>query len=258
MEAIKTKLAMTQTKVFHILNGDALLENFPAELLTGEIIIARECLVDGPVEGETLEEFWKTRAAFIQESYGEETESYYNEVVSEFEKIKAIPAGSEVNFWFEDDLFCQINLWFCAYLLNPVADSINGFIIKPPLIDGEPDWRGFGPMDRHLLAETYLKKQKISSADIYTLGQLWSAYKHEDREELTRVALEDTLSFPFLGQVIQAQLDRKSNRPENVLRQIIAEKETTDFKTVFREFGKREGIYGFGDSQVEKLLETIK
>lgn len=246
-----------KTKTFHILNGDALLDNFPAELLTGEIIIARECLIDGPVNGETPEEFWETRADFIQGTYGEEKQVYFEEVVTEFEKIKAIPADSEVNFWFEDDLFCQANLWFCASLLLPVAHSIKAFIIKPPLIDQEPDWRGFGPMDRHALAEAYLHKKELSLADLSLLANLWDAYKNNNREKLEELAMIQSENFSFLSPVIQAQLDRKNNRPENVLKQIMKEKETTDFKTIFREFGKREGIYGFGDMQVEKLLENI-
>ncbi|GLU54614.1 DUF1835 domain-containing protein [Dyadobacter frigoris] len=247
-----------KTKTFHILNGDALLDNFPSELLTGEIIIARECLIDGPVGGATPEQFWETRAGFIQETYGEEKEAYFEEVVTEFEKIKAIPANSEVNFWFEDDLFCQVNFWFCVSLLMPVAHAIKVFVIKPPLIDQQPDWRGFGPMDRHTLAEAYLNKQELSPADLSLLANLWDAYKNDNREKFGELVLVKSENFPFLNQVIQAQLDRKDNRPENVLKQIMTEKETTDFKTIFQEFGKREGIYGFGDWQVEKLLEKIK
>ncbi|MEO6686653.1 MAG: DUF1835 domain-containing protein [Dyadobacter sp.] len=247
-----------KNKTFHILNGDALLDNFPSELLTGEIIIARECLVDGPVVGASPEQFWETRAGFIQETYGEEEEVYFGEVVTEFEKIKAIPADSEVNFWFEDDLFCQVNFWFCVSLLMPVAHAIKVFVIKPPLIDQQPDWRGFGPMDRHTLAEAYLHKQELSIVDLSLLANLWDAYKTDNREKFAELALIKSENFPFLNQVIHAQLDRKDNRPESVLKQIMKEKETTDFKIIFQEFGKREGIYGFGDWQVEKLLEKIK
>ena len=61
---------MSQT--YHILNGDALLDFFPESILSGEIIVARECLVDGPQDGETPEAFWETRANFIAGEYGEE------------------------------------------------------------------------------------------------------------------------------------------------------------------------------------------
>jgi hypothetical protein len=246
------------TKTFHILNGDALLDIFPPELLTGEIIIARECLVDGPVSGDSLEAFWETRANFIQESYEEERTSYFEEVVTEFDKIKSIPADSEVNFWFEDDLFCQVNLWFCISLLMPVAHAIRVYVIKPPLTGQEPDWRGFGIMDRHTLAEAYLNRQALSLTDLSLLADLWNAYKANDRDKLRQLSLIKSEHFPFLALVIQAQLDRQDSRPERVLRQIMEERQTTDFKTIFQEFGKREGVYGFGDWQVEGLLEKIK
>jgi hypothetical protein len=32
----------------------------------------------------------------------------------------------------------------------------------------------------------------------------------------------------------------------------------TDFDTLFSQFSKREGIYGFGDLQVRELLDSIK
>jgi len=244
-------------KTFHILNGDALLDKFPADILTGEIIIARECLIDGPVTGETFELFCKTRADFIHETYGEETESYFTDVALEFAKIKATPAESEVNLWFEDDLFCQINLWFCVSLLKPVSDSIKVYIIKPNVNEKEPDWRGFGIMDHHQLAEAYQNKLQLSIDDLNLLSNLWTAYQKNDRSALEALSAVKSDIFPFLDKVVQAQLDRAKNRPENVLKDIMQEKQTSDFNIIFREFSKREGIYGFGDWQVQKLLEGV-
>ena len=249
---------MNSKKTFHIVNGDALLDNFPAELLTGEIIVARECLVDGPVSGENFQEFADTRANFIHQEYGEEKQAYFEEIIPEFNKIQAVPADSEVNFWFEDDLFCQVNLWFCVSLLMPVAHTLKAYIIKPVVLDNQPDWRGFGIMDNHLLADAYLHKQLLSAEDLILLSDLWTAYKNNDNENLKKLAEVKTDKFPFLNLVIQAQLDRINNRPENVLKDIMQEKETTDFNTIFKEFSKREGIYGFGDWQVEKMLEKIQ
>ncbi len=249
---------MNSDKTFHILNGDALLDNFPAELLTGEIIVARECLVDGPVAGENFQEFAETRANFIHQEYGEDKQAYFEEIIPEFNKIQAIPVDSEVNFWFEDDLFCQVNLWFCVSLLMPVAHTLKVYIIKPIIIDNQPDWRGFGIMDNHMLADAYLHKHLLNMDDLNLLSNLWTAFKNNDREALADLGKINSDNFPFLNLVIQAQLDRSNNRPEKVLNEIIKEKETTDFNTIFREFSKREGIYGFGDWQVEKMLERIK
>ena len=41
-----------------------------------------------------------------------------NKLVSEFEKIQNIEEGVDINLWFEDDLFCQVNFWFVISLLS--------------------------------------------------------------------------------------------------------------------------------------------
>ena len=72
----------------HVLPGDALTENFKKTKIDGEIIVCRECLVEGDVKADSLEDFWQARAAFIEESYGETREKYYQNVAGEFEKLK--------------------------------------------------------------------------------------------------------------------------------------------------------------------------
>ncbi len=256
---LPTQTPMSRT--FHILNGDALLDFFPA-ILPGEIIVAREALVDGPINGETLVDFWQTRASFISSEFGEEPELYFSDVVTEFEKIVSIERSSEVNLWFEEDLFCQANLWFCANLLAPVSDSCDIYIVKPPLKNDQPDWGGFGALGINGLATAYQQRQQLSGEEMEMLSQLWIAYKNGDRNRLKHLSNTETTNFTFLPQVIKAQLDRfsadnMSGRPERVLQEIMKEYNTDDFKTIFREFSRREGIYGFGDWQVEKLLKKL-
>ncbi|WP_221411228.1 DUF1835 domain-containing protein [Epilithonimonas xixisoli] len=105
-------------QIFHITNGDYLTNDLKKIPIVGEIIVCREALVSGDLKSESLEEFWKVRAKSISEDYNVSEESYYEKSVSEFEKILKIPEGSEVHLWFEDDLFCQVNLWFCITLLT--------------------------------------------------------------------------------------------------------------------------------------------
>ena len=62
--------------LYHILNGDVLKNQFPKQV-PGQIIVARECLVDGPVDGDSMEELFETRSSFIQKAYGDyEDEDY--------------------------------------------------------------------------------------------------------------------------------------------------------------------------------------
>ena len=39
--------------IYHILNGDSLKNQFPKSI-SGELIVARECLVDGNIQGEDI------------------------------------------------------------------------------------------------------------------------------------------------------------------------------------------------------------
>ena len=101
---------------YHILNGDSLAHQFP-ESINGTRLIARECLIDGPVQSSNLKQFYSDRATYIQAGFVEDVD-YRIKSQSQFEEIQKAPKGSEFFLWFEDDLFCQTNFWFCLYLIN--------------------------------------------------------------------------------------------------------------------------------------------
>lgn len=244
-------------KHFHILNGDALKAQFPKEL-SGEIIVARECLVDGPVEEKEPGTFFKNRAKFIAGLTPEiTTEDYLNSTVSEFDKIRAIPENSLVNLWFEDDLFCQVNFWFVAHLLQQSTANCKVFLVRPKVHTPF----GFGGLNKMELQQVYEEKTEINK--LHEIAALWEFYRNNDTIGLTSVAKKLSSSYPFIFEAAKAHVDRiptKNNpgRPVQSLIEIMEELQTEEFIPVFREFSKREAIYGFGDLQVKRLLEEIK
>ena len=62
-------------------------------------------------------------------------------------------------------------------------------------------------------------------------------------------------SFPYLKQVCRAEIEKKT-RPKEVLRKITAD-EKKDFAEIFSEFSNQAGVYGFGDSQVKRIMQEI-
>lgn len=98
---------------FHVLNGDGLNEIFPIKN-SAQIIIMRECLIEGPLESDHLELFFRLRADYLYSTTAEKSE-YTDKVISELNKIQHLPLGADVFLWFEDDLFCQIT---CGLLFN--------------------------------------------------------------------------------------------------------------------------------------------
>ncbi|MEK7725244.1 MAG: DUF1835 domain-containing protein [Acidobacteriota bacterium] len=237
----------------HILPGDSLAQTFPKEI-SGERIICRECLIVGNLQGETLAEFWQTRADFIKKESGEN--SYFEKSVSEFEKIDSIDLNTEINLWFEYELFCQTNLWFVLYLLKS-KDLSNIFLILPIVEDAKNRWKGFGNLGETDLEKCFDKRIKLTANDLNHGAKLWEAYKANDLKSLEKLSHFQSVAFPYLKEVCQAEIERKQdNRVENSVREII-KNGATEFSEVFRQFQAKEGVYGFGDSQVKPIFEQI-
>jgi len=238
----------------HVLPGDSLTESFKETNIDGEIIICRECLVEGEVKAESLEDFWQVRAKFIEETYSESTEKYLQGVKGEFERLKEQAApDAEINLWFEYELFCQSNLWFCLYFLRGSESKINR--VAPVLRKDRDIWKGFVGLSAEDLEKCFAERVEFSESDIQRGADLWKAYQNSDYETLETLSETDSESFPFLKEVCRAEIE-KSARPVKVLVDIIAEGKT-DFAEIFPEFSQKAGIYGFGDSQVKRILAQI-
>lgn len=245
--------------VYHVLNGDSLAYTFPDAHLDGEVIVAREGLIDGDLGGNDLSAFWHARAASMGLSY----EEYDRTVVAEFEKILATPSGTEFNLWFEYDLFCQANMWFVLSLLAGLAVERKVYVVYTSwLKKGDKHfWNGYGPAGADKLIQAFGNRILLSDADIQFGRALWMAYKNADLSELRRLSANQAPAFPYLREVIEAHVERSPEgagmgRPERVLGEIMRNG-PTDFPTVFREFWNRESIYGFGDVQLRPLYEKV-
>jgi hypothetical protein len=234
----------------HVLPGDALAYDFNNSGIEGEPVVCRECLVEGDVRAENLEDFWQVRAGFIKNAYGETEEKYFAGVVGEFEKLRNLAPGAEVNLWFEYELFCQTNMWFCLSLLRQTKASVYRVA---PVVRPEADvWKGFGKLSAEDLKKCFAARIKFTGDDIQLGAELWKAYQNADYEKLERLSAAESKCFPRLKEVCRAEIE-KGFRPQKVLREIIAGG-TNDFAEIFPEFSNRAGVYGFGDAQVKRIL----
>ena len=245
--------------IYHVLNGDSLAYSFPAAGIRGEVIVDREGLIDGDLEGDDLSGFWHTRAGYM----GLPGDEYHRMVVAEFEKILAAPAGAEFNLWFEFDLFCQVNMWFVLSLLAEMDVDKKVYVVYTSWLSREDKhfWNGFGPAETEQLKEAFDHRILLRAADIQFGRDLWVAYKNGDLAELRRLSQCGTAAFPYVQEVVEAHIDRfpedgQTGRPERVLAAIM-KNGLTDFKIVFREFWNSESIYGFGDLQLMPLYKKV-
>lgn len=245
--------------IYKVLNGDALADIFVKTGIQGDMIIVREALIDGDLSGRTLSDFWKTRAGYI----GIDESEYMRRVAGEFEKIIHAPDDSELNLWFEYDLFCQVNMWFVLSIINDLKTSKRVFAVYTTHLDRSSNhfWNGFGRATADDLTICLSKKIQLNERDIQFGYDLWNAYKNNDLDVLKRLSGQPLQAFPYVREAIEAHVDRfpkdgRTGRPEQIIEDIVANI-STDFDTVFREFWNRESIYGFGDIQVKQIYNKV-
>lgn len=246
--------------VYHVLNGDCLAEQLKQTTVDPNFIVCRECLIEGSVYASNMTDFWNTRTKFITNTYKISEEEYFNKTVNEIAKLNHIPDYSEVCLWFENDLFCQVNMWFTIAILSkyPTLKICRVF----PVIENKADrWKGFGIANAEKLVQAYNTKIQFIPEDIELGENLWKSYQSSDFSRLKELSKQQTNCFEYLETVCRAHIDRfppdkTLGRPEKVIKEII-DSGITDFHLVFSEFSDREGIYGFGDSQIKNIYDKL-
>ncbi|MDB5120730.1 MAG: hypothetical protein JWN56_1948 [Sphingobacteriales bacterium] len=251
-------------KLLHILNGDATLFKFQKTGLPGDVIVWREVLSEGPVDKiDTYHDFFYNRSKWIKSTYNSEPADYNRKVIYEFNRLKTCTQYDEVIFWFEFDLFCQINLIFLLDYLN--KRNLGNTVISLVCPDSHPhypDFRGIGQLSPEELAELILDKVTLTQSDLTMASTAWVAYAKGEKEEI-----EHLLDFPFgqldkLKPALQAHLERFPdeetglNSIDNLLISI-TNSGITSRSEIYNEFWKTTAIYGMGDAQIDTCLKEL-
>jgi len=237
--------------IYHVLPGDAQVEEFRKSGLAGDLIVFREAMIVGPVDADNIDDFWDQRAQFILAEHGEDVIVYHEKVADEINKLLDVPVGAEVNLWFEYELFCSVNMWLCLDLLKDSQADI--FRVAP--LNALPDdvWKGFGKHTADDLKNCFEARTQFAAEDVAKGSQLWDAFRQRDSARLLELGEYRSQCFPFLKEVCDAAAAIETH-PAKLIRELKAEG-LSDLQSVFPEFQKRAGVYGFGDLQVERLLE---
>ncbi|HEY9044545.1 MAG TPA: hypothetical protein VIN08_01555 [Ohtaekwangia sp.] len=243
--------------VYHVLNGDALATIFPEAGLSGEVAVMREGLVTGDLQGDDLSSFWKNRAAH----WGTPYEEYNSKVVSSFKKLMAAPDPTEFNLWFGYDLFCQVNMWFVISVLYDLSIRKDVYVVYPSFLPSEQRWNDYGGANGRDLQTSFRNRVRFNDND-FKLGEaLWTAYKQNDLHLMESLCRVRSACFPYAAETCQAHFDRFAAAGEKsaltcAIEEII-HNGSDDFHQAFREFSKRKGVYGFGDTQFRELYDNV-
>ena len=251
-------------KVLHILNGDATLHKFKKTGLPGDVIVWREVLSEGPVNHiATYHDFFYSRSKWIKETYNSELAEYNQKVIYEFNRLKSCPQYDEVIFWFEFDLYCQINLIFLLDFLNKRnlgATKIS--LICPGNHPNYSDFRGIGQLTPAELSELILEKVELHKPDLEFASLAWKTYAGGDKQEIEKLLHASFGNLDKLKPALQAHLDRFPDQETglNTIDELlisITNSGITSRSEIYNEFWKTTAIYGMGDAQIDTCLKEL-
>ena len=239
--------------IYHVLPGDSLVEEFKKADIEGETIICRECLIVGPVTAETPDEFWDARSKFILTEYAEDEIEFHEKVADELVQLDEIGSDDEVNLWFEYELFCQVNMWFCISRLSQSGAAI--YRVAPVVVTKDDRWKGFGGLTSAELKICYEARTNLSAEDISLGSDLWENYRSRNAEANDIIASVSSRAFPYLDETAAAAAVIDTE-PARIINEIRSEG-IRDFDAIFLEFSKRAGVYGLGDLQVSRMIDQL-
>jgi hypothetical protein len=159
--------------VLHLLNGDATLAIFPPTL-PGERAVWRDIMVEGPPVDDGA-----ARGAWLAPWLGVAPEEYERRW-REGQALFARAGDDDVVLWFEQDLFCAVNLWFVVARL---PSSTPLWLVFPPLSDARA---GLATLPASELTELFERRRQLDPNARSEAERLWHAYAAGDPSVLAR------------------------------------------------------------------------
>ncbi len=254
-----------KSSLLHISNGDSFTDKLATLPIKGDIITWREMLC----EGQTLsavgsETFWKTRFEFLNKNYKVSKSWFVEKTLKEYRSLCNHKQQDQIVLWFEYDLFCQINMLAVISWLKTHRRHAEIFLVCSGKEDDTDTMYGLGELSDEQLLKLYDNKVRLTQDDIEYADYVWQLYCSDNPIRLENLTDFDNYQFDYLSGALEAHLMRFPtiknglNKIENNILQIADSKKPDTKKALLREILTNQGVYGFGDTQYERLLGSLK
>jgi len=253
------------SSLLHITNGDSLTDRLKSLELKGDIITWREMLC----EGKTLtnvgsESFWKTRFEFLNKNYKVSKSWFVEKTLKEYRSLCNHKQQDQIVLWFEYDLFCQINMLAVISWLKTHRKYAHISLVCSGNEDETDKMYGLGDVSDEKLRELYENRIELSMNDIEYADYVWQLYCSDNPIRLENLTDFKNYQYDYLSDAIKTHLKRFPtiknglNDIENHVLQLSFDKKPKSKRELLRTVLMDQGVYGFGDSQYERIITTLK
>ena len=191
--------------MLHVLNGDETRRVFERAGIAGDVVVWRDILAEGPVtvEGEAVPAL-DARLDFLAERLAIDRGDYARGAREQAAALEAARTHDEVVLWFEQDLFCAVNLW----------RLLDWFARRPPIprlslvYPSTDEVKGLGAVTPERLAAFYTERTPVTE-EVLALGRrAWAAYAGPDPLDSAPLVDRDDAALPFVRSAFRCHLGR--------------------------------------------------
>ncbi|WP_375324512.1 DUF1835 domain-containing protein [Flagellimonas sp. GZD32] len=251
--------------LLHITNGDNFTSKLQSLDLKGDVITWREMLC----EGKTLcnvgsESFWKTRFEFLNKNYKVSKSWFVEKTLKEYRSLCNHKQQDQIVLWFEYDLFCQINMLAVLSWLKTHRRHAQISLVCSGKEDDSNKMYGLNELSDEKLLELYKNKTVLSQDDIEYADYIWQLYCSDNPIRLENQIANNDFQFEYLSDALKTHLKRFPtiknglNELENHVLEIALETKPKSKKDLMGELISNQGFYGFGDTQYERIISSIR
>ena len=169
---------------------------------------------------------------------------------------------SQINLWFEYDLFCHINLIGVINLLHQKEIKKPIYLICSGRVEGEKNLKGLAELKPEQIKAHYKDKVLLTREDIDLCIALWRTYCGTDHNILKPYIVTKS-SFKYMTNCLKAHLKRFPHQKsglnvleDNILR-LIRDNEIKSKHHLLGYSLNYQGYYGFGDTQMKRIIDKI-
>ena len=247
--------------MLHVLNGDATATVFARAGLDGERLVWRDILAEGPVAADAdTPARLDARAAYLAERLTIDREAYVRAAREQSDGLAAARRHDEVVLWFEQDLFCAVNLW--RLLDGFAADSAAPRLsLVYPSAD---ETTGLGVLEPPALAALFAGRSVVSAATLALGRAAWAAYASADPLDSAPLVEREDGALPFVRGAFRCHLGRYPS-VANGLNELetatlaALRRGPRDFGELFREVRRHPRVrrHGLGDVQFAACVRGL-
>ena len=192
--------------LLHVTNGESAGNTLRQTALGGAVLPWQDTLHEGPVPAVPRQQLLRTRARFLADcGWGSQQALLSSLERRDQQLLDALRDGLQVVFWFEHDLYDQLQLLDALALAH--ADEAAPELIVVGSFPGKPSFAGLGELTASELETLWPSRRQAPPAALEAATTAWAALRAPEPEALAEWATRESEQLPFLAPALRRLLE---------------------------------------------------